>query len=134
WETLTSIHRIVPYKLRLLRDYGPVIWNDADFDQTYLYRLLEVKFRRMRQRAEKHRIVADWENQAREYLICETVFKRLLADEYVSLDEYVSSTIDDSPQAIARRRREWKYEENMRKQDIAIFCRLFERKVQTWWD
>lgn len=122
------------YFLQTVWAYRKVLWDYGDWDQAYLFRLLEVKFRLMKKRAQKHRIIADWESQAREYMICENLMRRLAEDDYCDLDSYISSAEDDSPKADAKRKRDRKREEARRKQDIEFFCNLFRRKVQTWWD
>lgn len=133
WDTLTSLHLIAWYKWKLLRDYGPVIWRQGECDQSYLYELLLVKFKRMRRRAENHSMIADWGRQARDYMIAENLLTRLLNDEYGD-PEYVTSNEDGSEKAWKKRRRQFKHEEYLRQQDIDTLCRLIRRRVQVWWD
>ena len=125
WHTLLDI----PYKLKKVAEWLPVIWRQADWDQSYLYELLAYKFERMERRSLKS-CLANWETQNRDYLICKNLMRRLRANEYIDygLDDYTLHPYFKSKRGIIQ------HESLMQKQDKELFCKLFLRKVDTWWD
>lgn len=64
----------------------PFLWDDRDFDQAYLWKMMREKLRRMRQHQETCGISADAGKVAEEIKVAETVLDRLLADAYTDAD------------------------------------------------
>ena len=67
--------------LRRLWAWLPIIWEDRDFDQAYLYRIMAFKLRRMQ------RVVGDdgyhvgSERDAKNIAICAHILERLASDD-----------------------------------------------------
>src|SRR5689334_18043593 len=47
--------RNLPYRVRHVAAYVPILWNDYDFDQSFFYRLMAFKLGRMEKRMERFR-------------------------------------------------------------------------------
>lgn len=118
----------IPYRIKTVVQWLPVIWGQGECDYSYLYRLLAYKFERMERRAIR---TADWSNQKRELLICKNLMKRLAADEYLPYPDYARHPYFGNIRSV----KQWSdYEQSMQRQDKELFCKIFLRKVDTWWD
>lgn len=115
------------YHYRQMRDWLPVIWNNFEGDQVWIYELLHMKFKRLRHHATHHACIANWDEQAHDYMVAETLLSRLLKDEYGDYEKWRTQTD-------AQRRRAFKHEEYMRQQDIDYLFRLMAKRIQIWWD
>ncbi len=85
----------------------------------------------MRIHAEKHSCLANWQNQAHQFMVCENLCKRLLADEYIDYSHYKSPKTE---QEWWRARQTWKHEELMQKQDKALLFSTMFKHIDSWWD
>lgn len=88
---LLSIQRVI--------DYLPVIWNDRDFDAHYMWKLLEVKLRRLSKCIENGHHVG-CEKTAKDILVCAHLARRLGEQEYK--DEYISAWSDKQDELLSK--------------------------------
>jgi hypothetical protein len=92
------------HRLKRLWDWLPVIWNDRDFDQAFLYRIIAFKLRRMQSLFEDDPYA---DVGVRNIQICANLMERLS-----------NENIED-----------WGRE----KQHLVMFSRIFARKSLGWW-
>ena len=64
----------------------PFLWDDYDFDQSYLWMMVREKLKRMRGHQEDERLISDWKRVAGEIHVAEMVLTRLIEDKYVDED------------------------------------------------
>ncbi len=104
------------WRFRRLLAWLPVIWNDAEFDHSYLFRIMEFKLRRMAwyQRKYGHHVCS--ERTAQQQTEAAALCRRMANEDYPisSHDEYL---------------RDAAY-----RQDLDRLLLLFRKYVRTWWD
>jgi hypothetical protein len=64
----------------------PYLWDDYDFDQVYLWKIMREKLRRMREDHEESQFIADWKRVADEIRVAENILTRLIEDKYANED------------------------------------------------
>lgn len=64
----------------------PFLWDDRDWDQAYLWRVMREKIRRMRLHHERDQVISDWERVAGEMRRAEEILTRLIEDDYAVSD------------------------------------------------
>lgn len=64
----------------------PFLWDDKDWDQVYLWKMMREKLRRMRLHHQEDQVVADWERIAKEIWVAELALDRLIGDDYAKAD------------------------------------------------
>jgi hypothetical protein len=64
----------------------PFLWDDADFDHVYLWRMMREKLSRMESHHRQDQIIADWEKVADEISVAVSTLDSLIKDDYVSHD------------------------------------------------
>ncbi len=157
----------VPYNIKYgvinLVKWFPVIWQDRDWDQHYLYIILRQKLKYMENlhsSGKSHLMCA--EQTAKEIKICFDLLDRLVKDEYdesalkryykkwgkpkfnwIPVDDECCSleitnknvkTEKDKKQETKEFRRACKHEGNMRKQDIEYLFNHMRKHIEGWWD
>lgn len=62
------------------------IWRQRDWDFSFMYKLMLFKIQRIRKRTERRQEFAGWENEVKYMKICESLLKRMIAEEYALED------------------------------------------------
>lgn len=137
WESLYNLYR-----------WAPVIWSDRDWDYGWLLRIMEFKFRNMRELHEQNRRFEGWDRTVSELRTCELLLKRIREHTYMDHEwerlriKYPRPSLFDrgyvwyppSKQEAEEYKRLFAREKQMEKQDLDLFCKLLTRKYGTWWD
>lgn len=158
-------HRLREFKSKILgiKDgiqniikWFPVIWNDKDFDQYYIYKILETKLTHMEEffRNDAYSVKAD--KEAHRIMIAKNLAKRLANENYLTnaTIEYdklygdkdlFDSEPTDNPKFsrlinIATKHqnnmfdRACKHSEYMKKQDKDMLFDIIKKNIDAWWD
>jgi hypothetical protein len=72
----------------------PILWNDHDWDYTYLFIMMEKKLSLMREYHETKGLSMDRQKIAKQIKTCEVLLKRIIADEYPFSNTKPHSSID----------------------------------------
>lgn len=110
--------------IRNLRDWLPIILKDNHWDYRYLYDILYRKLELKEDffRSDKSHI-SDWEQVANEIKEVKDALRRLMDDEYVSVEEVMKDA-----------RASVKKEEELKKIDMDIVFDGMKRNIEKWWD
>lgn len=106
------------YGVGNLISWAPVIWNDRDWDHSYMWRLLEKKLERMGNGHKKYSPAVDNKKLAKDMLAAAKLCKRM-ADENYPLN----------PKA----KNPFLKEEQMYEKDLNQFCKLLRGARRWWW-
>lgn len=126
----------------------PTIWNDNDFDSSYMWIILRKKLSHMEEffNSEYCYHVGS-EKQAQEIRICKLLCDRIISEDYPtmwdnkwhrnwdSFEEFmkiVNTPLSDIQQDAFNRA--IKHEEYLKKQDIEILGKMLKKYSRTWWD
>lgn len=148
-------------KIRKLIYWLPVIWNDRDFDQYYIYEILRHKLISMRNFFENNAHTLYSKERAKEMDLCIKILNRLIADEYHinahyfhdkkwgkleidfipyndKYDEMISNRENiksekDKDQELKEFLKCCHHEDYLRRQDIEYLCKILSKKIFTWW-
>lgn len=151
WSTIWNRIMILWGKVCNVISWVPIIWNDEDFDWSYTYRIMEVKFRRLADCMENGHCLHGYK-YAKEVRIAAALCKRITDDRYlfseppigpwhhvspihVQSGQYFAFPFISYPREVTVKeyRRRW-YEEYMLNQDLEYLHRYLTKKVHCWWD
>ena len=110
--------------LKRLWSWIPVIWNDREFDYTYLLQIMEFKMRQMAVHHRTRQVVADWERTAKQLEEAAALCKRMGTDAYFDLTDYRHLEPHETN----------KKEDEMYARDMDRLFLLFKKYLRTWWD
>jgi len=132
--------------VRSLIIWFPVIWNDREWDQHYLYVILHKKLQLMEKYHQEHGISADADKVAKDLRICVHVLDRLIKDDYYrappeqikNMKEH-SNFMDFLNREMTERQTKdileaSKDEEYRIDQDIELLFTMMRKKIRGWWD
>lgn len=105
--------------LRNLWRWKLIIWQDAQFDYTFLLIIMIKKFELMEDLFDNHAGAVGSKKLAREIKIARLLLERIYGDNYTH---------------IVFNREDYKHSEYLIKQDIAYFCGIINKRLRTWWD
>lgn len=74
---LRHVYRDIKQGFRNLIRWFPIIWEDRDWDQDYIFALLETKLRHVADRAERVQMVEGWEDDVRRQRRCIELIRRI---------------------------------------------------------
>jgi hypothetical protein len=144
--------------LRHIISWVPILWDDRDWDHSYLLIMMREKLRRMRILQEQHGNGSNRMKYAKEILVAELTLDRLIKDEYLEAEmmdhwkryeadkRWASKTKEEingntyysvPPPSEAERKESmsiYDRQEALRKQDLEYFGRYFAKHVRNWWD
>jgi hypothetical protein len=114
----------LPYGIRNLIRWFPLIWRDRDWDYCYLADLMRFKMLRMAdlQRRWGHHVGA--ERHARQLRICAALCQRISEDNYIQMHD-----CPNSPPGQWHRRVEFS-----QRYDLEYLGIMMRRHMATWWD
>lgn len=114
------------YGVRNLIVYFPLIWRDRDWDQAYLVRLMEFKFRKMADLQEKYGNGLLHMRYARQLRTAALLCKRMSEDECYH---------ENARKAFVYSSRAWAKEISaVEKQDKEMLGKLIGKYIDHWWD
>lgn len=149
-------------KLGKMIAWFPVIWNDHDWDHDYLYRIIAFKLGRMENAIRNGGISSQSEATADRIRTARLAIERLIADEYWTFQAYRDLLVPEDFMGPEREKARLEDEadggaffsfvstlpdehlprfrelsaraEQLKKQDLELFARMFVKYSQTWWD
>lgn len=126
------------------------LWREGieEWDHGYLYRTMAFAIRRQANCIEQDALYIGFEKDVRHMRICATCLERMASDAYgdAELERIASdygwdgfpgiSFFDrkEKPQERRRLNRLHKFEALMKKADMDMFCQIFSKHSQKWWD
>lgn len=120
WFFRYDIHQGIGNLVR----WFPIIWHDRDWDQNYLLRIMEKKFRRMSELQENHGNSLHAPRYARQLKIAAHLCHRMIEDDY-----YENAKFYGYPS------RAWAKEVSaVEKQDKEMLGKLIGKYIDHWWD
>ena len=128
WHTLGFRGRWynLRYGVENLIRWFPIIWQDRDWDQYYLLRMMEQKFRRMAWLQEKYGSGLYHMRYCRQLRIAALLCRRMMDDECYhenARKEFVDPSIAWAKEISA-----------VEKQDKEMLGRLIGKYIDHWWD
>jgi hypothetical protein len=114
----------LPYGLRNLWRWLPIIWEDRDWDYVYLLRVMEAKMRWMSVCLRDHGHLLHSDRYARQLAVCAALAKRIREDNYHEnlIDVDITSY------------KYWSRAERNRKNDLAYLGKMIGKYLSHWWD
>jgi hypothetical protein len=134
--------------IRKIIQYIPLLWEDKDWDYTYILILLQYKLARTRRCIVGNEVISDRYRVAKQIRTCELLLDRLIKDDYCkdlfeewhamypTGSRFTGSGIipPSTPAADKLLRKAGEMEEYQKKQDLELFAKIFTKHVRTWWD
>ncbi len=122
----------------------PILWNNFDWDESFLLRIMEFKLRKMSKYFKDKGIAANSKQQSEQCRIAAILCKRIAESNYnmyfwhrwidseenifgMKLEEESIGLFDGQNEALD-------YEDYMRKQDLDYLCGLLKKDLFRWWD
>lgn len=142
----------------------PIIWNDRNWDQYYLYVILKHKLKKMEKYQRVHGITSNNEKTAKKIKLCVNLLDRIIKDDYIMNALYLhekkwgevdikftpiedneeygelnielkkETTQEEKMTEERRRLRLYKHSDYMKKQDIDMLFETMRKHVECWWD
>lgn len=133
-------------RIRTVLQWLPLIWEDRQWDWTYLLRVMQFKMRLMRRYHERWRRHSDVEYTIHRLRTCELLIERLLNDDYCTQDyaiyfqKYPSRWRGGGEPRVPNQEERRMFREimdrevRMRQQDEEALFRLMRKHYRRWWD
>jgi hypothetical protein len=122
----------------------PVIWQDEQWDQCYLFKVLAQKFCLMEKFYKSDcALSADRLKAARRIKVCRILCQRLYLDDYSTRWGDPTITCFDfedfakkiyTAVDIRGMHVDAEHAEYMQKQDLDLLCKMMKKHANTWWD
>lgn len=118
------------YFIKRVIAYLPLLWKDQDWDSVYLLDMMKFKLSRMRKLHERAISNRGWwgENSPKaikQMRTCEILLERMGEQAYGRMAE-LHSRVDIVSYM--------QYCDYMYKQDAELFCKIFKKYHENWWD
>lgn len=141
-------------KIRNVVRWVPVLWEDADWDHTYLYRIIEFKLRNMAAHQVEHGHHEECESTAQQMLDAADALRRVREDDYLETewaryaegeDRLDVSKWERTPEGhlkmppLSDEKRVWlrslsDRHESLVVRDLRLFADAMVEKSRGWWD
>jgi len=82
-EKIENFFRYIKHGIKNIIIWIPIIWQDRDWDQWFLYKILQFKLKRMAKLQRDHGMSTCSNNIADQMQICVNLLDRLIKDEYL---------------------------------------------------
>lgn len=108
----------IPYGVRNLIAWFPLIWSDRNWDWVFLARIMEFKLRRMSEHSRKYACHVGAGRDARDMLICAKLLQTIIDDDCgdcVGRDGILA------------------HEERMAKSQL-LLGKIIGKRMRYWWD
>src|SRR3972149_2973685 len=146
------------FGIKNLIKWFPLIWNDRQWDDGYLFEILQFKLSEMSKYFDSDNAVcADAKLRARQIYICKLLIDRILLNDYTTpfdvrdeprhqrfAEAFEKSMASGSDSFIYDREDtpleskvfKWKteHEDYLEQQDIEMLFRLMSKQIKSWWD
>ena len=160
---IRSFFNSIIYGIENLIVWFPIIWSDRNWDQVYLYIILQHKLDQMQKYFRKYGHHVGAERDARKMEICSMVLERLITDVYhdqafkkydekwgeahfstfetddPNLSRLVIThenvhTEEDKIKETADFKRAWEHHDYLNKQDLDLLFKILRKQIESWWD
>jgi len=105
---------------RNLWTWKKIIWQDAQFDYSFMLRILIKKLELMENGFRLHGCCTNSERVAKEIKILRLIVERIERDEYVLFERFGKP--------------DYKHGEYLARQDLEYFGKIINKKLRCWWD
>jgi len=134
----------------------PIIWKDRDWDQSYFWRIVEMKLSTMEDLFENYGSGANSKNDAKKIRIMKNLAKRMYDEDYLSNaltqvesqfgqlkvrfvpvknSNHKEMIIETSgKQEDDARKRAHRKSDAMEQQDLDMFCKMLNKNIRSFWD
>jgi len=117
--------RILIWNIKNIIGWSRILWNNFDWDESFLFQIMEYKLLRMSEYFKTMGMSVDRDRQAKECKTTALVLRRLIDCDYSIYDD-----CGPSP----KRNVSWTEEKYFTKQDIEYLCTMLKKHVRNWWD
>ena len=121
-------------------DWLPLLWHDQDWDWVYLVIIMKFKLERMKECLDDGWSIRT-KKEDKKILIAINCLDRIIKDSYVdkNLDQQYDikgyKHFDDMDKEWKDKTMAlWKLDEYLKKEDLRVFCEIFQKQLRTWWD
>lgn len=130
-------------KIKNIFRWIPTLWNDHDWDSSYLLIMLKFKLENMRTYQEQSRLVEDWQVIVSQIQEVEDCLDRILKDDYAAdlwkeyAEKFPRSARFNHKMTEEERPFFWgaiQAEEAQRKSDLEKFTSIMRDHALEWWD
>ena len=117
------------YGVANLVTWFPIVWNDRDWDHSFLFILLQFKLTRMKKVFDESNSMSynHKKKTIRELKTCIALLERLIEENYTDTVEHQRLSKIDSRRAYTRKNYLHQY-------DVNLLFQIMSRKVTGWWD
>ncbi len=115
----------VYYGLENVIRWAPIIWDDRDWDWTYLAIVMEYKLRRMSNHELKYGHHTTSERDGKQQLVCANLLARLIKDDYCDNAEIRFGKFTTFA---------FKHADAVAKNDQKYLGMLLGKNLRHWWD
>lgn len=113
--------------------WSPIIWEDRDWDENYLYKMISFKLGNMKEYHEKYGVTADRLKIAKQINTCKLSLDRVIKDTYWPFELFCDNREEhknkDKPLGSL-----FRHEVYLKKQDLELFAKYFVKYSRGWWD
>ena len=142
--------------IKNLAKWFSIIWQDRDWDQSYLYEIIKFKLEQMESYHREHGITLNAYKYADQMRVCVNLLDRLIKDDYAENafkhhdKKWGDGRLTFNPKfsverekAItdkekAQERKEWnrlyEHSDNLHKQDLDMLFTNMRKHIEGWWD
>jgi len=163
-EKIKDFFRNIKLGIPNLIKWTPVIWKDRDWDQHFLYVILQFKLKQMEQLQRKYGISTNSKDYADQMKVCILLLERIIKSDYLMNtlkpheEKWGESKLDFdripdkpglntavftvekaiTPEQIKQENKErmklYKHVDNLEKQDLDMLFKLMRKNIEGWWD
>jgi hypothetical protein len=163
-EKIKTFFRNIKLGIPNLIKWFPVIWKDRDWDQHFLYVILQFKLKQMEQLQRKYGISANRNDYADQMKTCIILLDRIIKSDYLintlkpHEEKWGESKLNfkkvkdrselfegiftvekvtnkkEKDQEHKDRMRLYKHVDNLEKQDLDLLFKNMRKYVEWWWD
>lgn len=106
-------------RIKRLLQWIPLLWKDEDYDYVYLLEIMRFKLQLMEDHHRYEGITADRLKIAHNIRVCKLLLDRIAKDKYLD-NAHNENTLEIS--------------HYMMRQDLDLFCKIFNKQVFRWWN
>ena len=85
WYITRPFKKVYRFVIKLFK-YSRLLWNDSEFDYSFLLELLQFKLTLMAQSFEKHGISVNSRKISKELKLCADLIQRIIEDKYADIE------------------------------------------------
>lgn len=114
------------YGVKNLFNWFSIVWADRDWDNLFLYQLLQFKFSKMADNNEQYSLHVGKDIKVRKMRVCAEIFRRQLSEDFYEINSLKAHGQSNRSQIKAIERHQ--------EEDMAIAFNLMRRHIKSWWN